>query len=51
MNTPSNLQLMTDEVLKGLDLVCVNIDDVFSRKIEEHVEHLRVVIAHIEVHG
>ena len=55
-NAPSLFQRLMQKVLaglnpdNGLNFVAVNIDDilVFSRTLEEHLEHLRLVIERLE---
>ena len=55
-NAPSVFQRLMQKVLAGLnpedgpDFVVVYIDDilVFSRTLEEHLEHLRMVIERLE---
>lgn len=39
--------------MKALDFVCFYLDDIvlFSKTIEEHMDHLRIVIERIAAHG
>ena len=59
MNAPSVFQRLMTHVLMGLnptddsDFVAVHIDDVliFSRTLEEHIEHLKLVITRLQEAG
>lgn len=46
MNAPCTFQRMMDQILAGLRIVRVYLDDVviFSKTVEEHMKHLAVVL-------
>lgn len=53
MNAPSTFQRMMDELLGHLAFVRVYLDGVliFSRTLEEHIDHLRIVVNTVSSHG
>jgi cleavage and polyadenylation specificity factor subunit 1 len=52
-NAAQTFQRFMDEVLGGLDFCFAYLDDilVFSRSLEEHEQHLRVLFGHLQTYG
>lgn len=53
MNAPSTFQRMMGQVLADLPFVRVYLDDVilFSKSVEDHLEHFKTVMEPIATHG